>query len=338
MARRSVLFTLFLSASSFGLLCAGEKQVNVLNYVQAESHAQFKGYAAKAGGIGKLAHFREPYSVENQTTIRGNRDTLYSFVVLDLNSPATIVKPESPDRFQSLLVVSEDHYMPVLKHGGGSVTLTRDNVGTRYALAIFRTFADPNDPADMKAAHALQDELRVEQDSRGGLEVPDWDEESFLATRDAINVLGSKLSDFSDGFGKRGRVDPVMHLLAAAYGWGGNPPQGAKYVGVVPEKNDGKTPYTLTLPEDVPIDGFWSVTVYDKDGFFEPNDLDAYSFNSTTAKKNDDGSVTIHMGGDPSHPNYLPVTPGWSYVVRLYQPCWQVLEGSWTAPAPVAGD
>ncbi|MCA9258071.1 MAG: DUF1214 domain-containing protein [Planctomycetales bacterium] len=309
--------------------------VTIRNYVRAESDAQLKGYAEKAGGVGKLLHMREPYSVENQTTIRGNRDTLYSMAVLDLASPATIVKPDSPDRFQSLLVISQDHFMPVLKHGGGEVTLTMDSVGTRYALALFRTFADPNDADDMKAAHALQDAIRISQASSGKLELPDWDKESFEQTRKDLNVLASKLSDLSDGFGKKGQVDPIGYLMASSYGWGGNPPRGAKYVGVVPKQNDGKTAYTLTMPRDVPVGGFWSATVYNKDGFFTPNKLNAYSMNNVTGKKNADGSMTIHFGGDPNASNYLPITEGWSYVIRLYLPETEILEGDWNPPSPV---
>ena len=138
----------------------------------------------------------------------------------------------------------------------------------------------------------------------------------------------------SDGFGKKGQVDPIIHLMASSYGWGGNPPRGAKYVGMVPEKNDGKTAYTLTMPKDVPVQGFWSVTVYNKDGFFTPNELNAYSVNNVTGKKNDDGSMTIHFGGDSSAANFLPITEGWNYVVRLYLPGTAAIEGDWNPPAP----
>lgn len=309
--------------------------VTAMNYIRAESDVQFKGYAAKAGGVGKILHLREPYSVENQTTIRGNRDTLYSAVVLDLSSPAVIVKPASSGRFQSLLVISQDHYMPILKHGGGEVTLTMDSVGTRYAMALFRTFADPNDPEDMKAAHALQDEIQIKQASPGKLELPEWDMASFVQTRKDLNLLVAKLSDFSDGFGKKGQVDPILHLMGAAGGWGGNPARGATYASVFPEMNDGKTAYKLTMPKDVPVGAFWSVTVYNKDGFLEPNELNLYSKNNVTGKKNADGGMTIHFGGDPGAENYLPITEGWNYLVRLYLPGNEILEGDWSPPAPV---
>ncbi|HAJ92084.1 MAG TPA: hypothetical protein DCO71_05630 [Gammaproteobacteria bacterium] len=309
--------------------------VTVQNFIRAESDMQFKGYAEKAGGAGKFLHMREPYSVKNQTTIRGNRDTLYSVGVFDLNEPVTIVKPASPDRFQSLLVIDQDHFNPVLKHGAGEVTLSREEVGTRYVMALFRTFVDPNNPEDVAAAHKLQNAIQVHQASSGTLELPGWDTESLVTTRKQVNEMAAALSSFPEAFGKRDMVNRVNHFLASAYGWGGNPERGAMYFNVAPDQNDGNTTYTLTMPADVPVEAFWSVTIYNKDGFFEPNDANAYSFNSITAKKNDDQSVTIHFGGDPAQANHLPITEGWNYIVRCYLPGTEILEGDWTPPAPI---
>lgn len=86
------------------------------------------------------------------------------------------------------------------------------------------------------------------------------------------------------------------------------------------------------ITEKVPVDGFVSVTVYNAEGFMEKNELNAYSVNNVTAKRNPDGTVTIHFGGDPTKPNYLPITPGWNYVVRMYQPRQGIINGSWTFP------
>jgi hypothetical protein len=52
-----------------------------------------------------------------------------------------------------------------------------------------------------------------------------------------------------------------------------------------------------------------------------------------TAAKDPDGGVTIHFGGDPGASNHLPITPGWSYVVRMYRPRRELLDGTWTFPA-----
>jgi hypothetical protein len=49
--------------------------------------------------------------------------------------------------------------------------------------------------------------------------------------------------------------------MGSAGGWGGNPDSEAKYLNVNPSRNDGKTVYGLTVKGDVPVDGFWSITV-----------------------------------------------------------------------------
>jgi len=65
-----------------------------------------------------------------------------------------------------------------------------------------------------------------------------------------------------------------------------------------------------------------------RDGYFEPNDRGAYSANNLTAVASDDGSVTVHFGGDDDRANVLPITDGWNYAVRLYRPKPDVLNGT----------
>jgi len=84
--------------------------------------------------------------------------------------------------------------------------------------------------------------------------------------------------------------------------------------------------------KDVPVDAFWSVTVYDDKGMFIVNDYDAYSYSSVTAKKDEDGRATIHFGGDPGQDNFLPIAPGWNYIVRMYRPRQEILDGTWKFP------
>ena len=78
---------------------------------------------------------------------------------------------------------------------------------------------------------------------------------------------------------------------------------------------------------------FWSVTIYNAQGYLEPNKLNAYSFNNVTAKKDGDGSITIQFGGcDTKIPNCLPTVSGWNYMVRLYRPRPEILNGTWKFP------
>ena len=78
----------------------------------------------------------------------------------------------------------------------------------------------------------------------------------------------------------------------------------------------------------MPVDGFWSVSVYNAAGYYEPNKYNAYSLNNITAKKGADGSVAIQFGGcDGKIPNCLPIMKGWNYLVRLYRPRAEILDG-----------
>lgn len=305
-------------------------KVTVDNFVRAETDQTLKRYAAQ-GAFGKFLHVRQPAPIDKQDVIRMNRDTLYSAGIFDLTAPVTITKPDSYGRFQSMLVINQDHSMLPTEHGAGKFTLTRELVGTRYVIVLFRTFADPSKPEDVKAANDLQDQIGVEQAATGSFEVPEWDEASLKTVRDAINVLAATKSSSAGFFGDKAKLNPINHLLGTAYGWGGNPDEAAMYVNVVPHRNDGATPYVLTA-RDVPVDGFWSVTVYNAHGFMEKNDRNAYSFNNVTAAKDADGGITIHFGGDPANPNYLPITPGWNYIARLYQPRKEILDGTWKFP------
>jgi len=306
-------------------------KVNVENYVRAESDYQIKTYAETIGAFGKLVHQRGFYSVDNQLTVRVNRDTYYSFGLFDLTSPVMITKPDPGDRFQSLMIINQDHSIPPAIHEGGTFEYTQEKLGSRYMIVIIRTFADANDPEDQKIAHELQDKIKIEQADMGKLELPNWDNESRLEMMNAINVLAGSLPTTLGFFGEKDKIDPIKHLMGTAYGFGGNPKEAAIYLNIVPEKNDGETPYRVTV-KDVPVDGFWSITMYNAEGYMVKNDYGAYSFNNKSATKNEDGSITIHFGGDPNQVNHLPTPKGWNCIIRLYQPRKELLEGRWDFP------
>ena len=83
------------------------------------------------------------------------------------------------------------------------------------------------------------------------------------------------------------------------------------------------------------VKGFWSISLYNEQGYFQENEQHAYSINNLTAKPNADGSYTVRFGGcTDSTENCLPIMDGWNYSVRMYQPSQAIVDGTWTFPGP----
>jgi hypothetical protein len=214
----------------------------------------------------------------------------------------------------------------------GSYEMTAESVGTRFALVTIRTFYNAGDPDDLAAAHAAQDKIEISGGGDGPFEAPNWNTDQLALARKALNDLAVLGFDTSHAFGSKEEVRPIDYLVGAAAGWGGLPRTAAMYLLDSVDQNDGKTPYAVTV-KDVPVDAFWSITVYNADGYLEANELGVNSYNNFSAEPNEDGSITIHFGGDSGSVNYLPITEGWNYAVRMYQPRQEILDGSWTFPS-----
>ena len=258
------------------------------NFNRAETDKYF-GDFVKRGAFGKFWHFRELPAIDIDS-VRPNRDTLYSHAVFDLDAgPATITLPDAGQRFMSMIVIDEDHYVPEVVYGAGTYSVTKEQIGTRYVFTSVRTLVDPANTDDLKQVHALQDAIIVKQPGGPGrFDVPDWDPASQKKIRDLLKALGESLPDWNGAAGPKGQVDEVRHLIVTSTGWGLNPQKDAIYLNVTPAKNDGSTRYRLTV-KDVPVDGFWSISVYNAEGFFTKNELDAYTLNNITAKKDPEG-------------------------------------------------
>jgi hypothetical protein len=301
------------------------------NFNRAETDMIYAGGGGKR--IGRFMHHREPMPIDFHI-VRPNRDTLYSLSVFDLDAgPVTIVLPEAGQRFMSMQVIDEDHYTPEVVYGAGTYTYTRENIGTRYVSLGVRILVDPANPDDIKQVHALQDAIKVTQPGGPGrFEVPNWDPASHKKVRDALLALAETLPDTKRMFGARDEVDPVRHLIGTAFAFGGNPEKDALYLNVTPSRNDGTTVHRLTV-KDVPVDAFWSISVYNAEGHFQKNEFDAYALNNITATKEPDGSVAVQFGGcDGKISNCLPIMPSWNYMVRLYRPRAEILDGTWKFP------
>ena len=107
------------------------------------------------------------------------------------------------------------------------------------------------------------------------------------------------------------------------------------------ERLNGTNAYTVTFTagELPPVEGFWSLTLYNEQHFFYPNELDRFSLvtKNTSLVTNEDGSLTIHVQtgnpGGEQEANWLPAPEGnFSLYIRAYWPQEAILSGDWTPP------
>jgi hypothetical protein len=323
-----------IGSTAFAQTSASPKEpVTFENYNRAQTDVNFAG-VVKSGGFGRFKHGRELAPPAQQGIVRPNRDTLYSFAIVDLDAgPVTITLPDAGKRFMGMQIVNEDQYTVSTFYGAGTHTLTKEKIRTRYAIAVVRFLVNFSNEGDVGQVHALQDAVTLSQEHPGTFEIPNWDEESLKKVQSALQQLGTTVSDTRHMFGgSENEVDPVKHLIGSAMLWGGFPEKDALYLPTTPIQNNGNVIHKLKVA-DVPVDGFWSLTVYNDRGYLVPNPYSAYSVNSITAKTGPDGSVTIQFGGcDGKILNCLPITEGWNYTVRLFRPRAEILDGTWAFP------
>ena len=305
------------------------------NYALAETQVIFTGYvskiaqATKTNGTGILIHKRQTPDPTDKTIVRINFDTRYSFAILDLTTDATLVLPETDGRYQSAWFITEEHYNPMGINNPGTYKITQKDMGSRYVMVVVRTQVNMADEKDMAAVSALQNKIKLIQEEKGEYVASyKWDMDEILQMRKKYQQIMLQQHITADKmFGKKGEVDLVAHNCGVAAGWGGMTPEQSVYVNYVPKDEN---PYTLTL-KDVPVadNAFWSITVYDENGFVKEA---PYNINSSFAKTEPDGSAIIHFGGDESANNYLRTFKGWNFVLRLYVPTEAVFNGSWKKP------
>jgi hypothetical protein len=185
-----------------------------------------KNYVDTFDAFDRLHHNRAMYDVTKQLTIRPNADTMYSFGIFDLIEDVVLNMPKT-DRYQSAMVVSQDHSLFALYEGVHK--LTQESIGTRYIFIVIRTFVDPGDKADLKEVHAAQDVIQLKQAEKGSFEVPAWDEVSLKAKRQDGAELSKLLPGTKGMFGDVKKLNPVISFLGAACCWGGLPEEDAYY-------------------------------------------------------------------------------------------------------------
>jgi hypothetical protein len=146
-------------------------------------------------------------------------------------------------------------------------------------------------------------------------------------------------------------TDYLMRALVTAIGLGANRPQDAVYP--TSEKAadggsyDGSKNYVMHFAkgETPPVEGFWSITMYDENFFFVANPINRYSISPRqNLKYNADGSLDLYLQnsspGADKESNWLPAPAGkFILMLRMYWPNENnpsILDGTWKIPAVTA--
>src|SRR2546430_3673923 len=160
--------------------------VTIENYNRAQTDVNFAS-VVKNGGFGKFRHGRELAPPAQHGIVRPNRDTLYSFAIVDLDAaPVTIALPDARKRFMGMQIVNQDQYTTATYYGAGTHNLTREIVGTRYAIVVVRFFVDFSNEEDVRQVYALQYEIRFSQQRPVTFEVPHWEVSSLKKSQAAL--------------------------------------------------------------------------------------------------------------------------------------------------------
>ena len=301
------------------------------NYKVAESDLAFGG-VIKLGGANKLVHFPvTAFDLSNQTVVRMNQDTIYSGAVVDVSKGATITLPETDGRYQLANIIQSDHYVNDVFIGAGTYQIKSDT-DSDFVMVNVRTGINLTDPADAEKVVALQQAIKLDVKGDKVFKQPNYDMDQLVKLRVKLANEAIALGSQNNMQGARGTVDEQLHLLGTAVGWGLLPDANARYIAYAPEDDTGvcyKATYQVP-PFNEP--GFFSITMYDADGWMFSEKA---VLNKNNIIFNEDGSFDVTFGecGDDAK-NNLPITKGWNFVLRIYEPKLDELE-TYKLPTPV---
>ena len=137
----------------------------------------------------------------------------------------------------------------------------------------------------------------------------------------------------------------LTRAIIAKFGLAANPPEDSVYASFAPQDErlelDGENTYSIHFEKDQipPARFFWSLTVYDRDGFMIPNELRRFGLRSCdNLEYGSDGSLDIYLGPTKisqfPESNWIPTVKGVvTATIRLYGPSNDVLTGKWEPPA-----
>jgi hypothetical protein len=292
--------------------------------------------AQDRAAVNKILHNRELTPTDDQPVVRMNRDTYYSFAVVDVSEGASITIPEIPEgKYVSVQPVTMDHRIQPMSYGSGTFELATHFGSHMYLLIRL------DSTLSQAEANDIQDGMTINAASATPFSAEPVNKESF----DAVELaLRQELPALVQEYGaqavygmftaptdaSRGLYSFDKYTVGAALGWGGA--QLADNLYETSANFPAEGCYSGTF-EDPGNGAFWSFTVYDENGFMFD---DVAHMSSDIATPNEDGTFTVNMGCGADALNNIPIVNNsgiFNFVVRHYIPSERVIsEGYRLAP------
>ena len=292
------------------------------NYPTLETARQLL-IAQERAAVNEFTHNRKLTPTDEQPVVRMNRDSYYSFAVVDVSAGASLTIPPVPEgKYVSVQPVTMDHRIQPMSYGSGTFEL-----GTHFGSHMYLIIRLDSTLSQAEAS-AIQDGMSIAATSSQPFTAPPVNKESFEAVELALrkklmdlialdggNVVTGMFTAPTDD--SRGLYDFDKYTVGAAVGWGGAQLRDNLYESSPNFPAEGC--YSATF-EDPGNGAFWSVTVYDQNGFMFD---DIANMSSDFATANEDGTFTVNMGCGDDAINNMPIvneTGVFNFIVRHYIP------------------
>ncbi|MGB3255135.1 DUF1254 domain-containing protein [Buttiauxella gaviniae] len=320
----------------------GKKDVSVTpeNYAFAELDVAMNE-EVKHGATNKFYHHRMPMEIDKQPAVLMNRDTLYSFAIIDASHGATVHVPEGDGRYISLHVMDHDHTTEHVYYGAGDYKIDPDKA-THFLVLNIRTQVNPNDPADIQKAHVIQDEYKVtfpDGYTPKAFKMIDWNTDELKKLQAHYRQLADKRG-VSKTSGPRGDYPQEDVNIGAAVATGLLPDKDAWY-SFNTYKVDKNTCYTATyqVPGMAKPDlGFYSLTIYGDDLYLH-NEKGSSLSNKELKLDSGGKTFTMHYGteqtcGKDAQNLLISPTDNWTLALRVYFPTPDIQDNKYKLPEP----
>jgi hypothetical protein len=315
------------------------KPVNDDNYAFAMFDMAMQ-VETNAGAANNWNHHRTPIALDAQPAPMMNRDTLYSFTVVDATSDITVTIPEIKDgRYVSIQVVEQGHFNYMVGYGAGTYTIKADET-TDFVAIIIRTQLDPTNPDDVASANALQDQyiLDLGDAPRVDFERQNWNLAQFMwhhkkwvSEAQEHGVLGAMAAE--------DKIDQDLLNRGAALATGLLPADAAIYISGIHSLNTEQC-YVATYEVPAQVDaelGFYSITIYGDDDYLHTDEHSNVN-NETLVLNEDRKTFDVYYGrpstcGDVDNLLWVP-TDNILISFRVYLPTPEIQATGFELPTP----